>query len=454
MNTNKKGFTLAELLIVVAVIAVLVAVAIPTFTNQLEKSRQSVDVTNLRNAYAAAKIIEIDGYFVDHMDSDTVKYVKRPQSLPSGAKLLEYPTPLYYNPKSNEYTTNLKALQDAGIVPYGKAASTNVLVDVSALEEIGIQYQPGKLSANAPSYSAVTLSGGSGSEETEDAEKNAYANNISSAIVVLYAPNGKLYQGGYVGVKDKTDSEILKAVTKLPVLIDVDENDTTYSDLENTLEDVNSFQPTKKSDITVTLVNDSEKWKVSKIDKTKMTDLVSTSTGFEIIGYDLVSYPSWIKLTSTTSKGVTTYSLAIEPNNVTLDKPDDISGEIVVKVTGHRTAAADGEDTVDTNKQYTATVRIPYASKSNLKVDWSEVKLSATTLDVTVTGTKESLTVKYNNGKNDEALTSTYTITATPTGITSKGVTATVSGTVPAFLTLAENSVTVSTKVRFRRSAQ
>jgi type IV pilus assembly protein PilA len=49
---NKKGFTLAELLIVVAIIAVLVAIAIPVFTSQLEKSRESTDAANIRNAYA------------------------------------------------------------------------------------------------------------------------------------------------------------------------------------------------------------------------------------------------------------------------------------------------------------------------------------------------------------------------------------------------------------------
>ena len=39
---NKRGFTLAELLIVVAIIAVLVAISIPIFTTQLEKSRDAV----------------------------------------------------------------------------------------------------------------------------------------------------------------------------------------------------------------------------------------------------------------------------------------------------------------------------------------------------------------------------------------------------------------------------
>ena len=49
---NKKGFTLAELLIVVAIIAVLVAIAIPIFTSQLEKSREATDAANIRSAYA------------------------------------------------------------------------------------------------------------------------------------------------------------------------------------------------------------------------------------------------------------------------------------------------------------------------------------------------------------------------------------------------------------------
>ena len=52
MKKNNKGFTLAELLIVVAIIAVLVAIAIPIFTAQLEKSREATDLANVRSAYA------------------------------------------------------------------------------------------------------------------------------------------------------------------------------------------------------------------------------------------------------------------------------------------------------------------------------------------------------------------------------------------------------------------
>lgn len=52
MKKNNKGFTLAELLIVVAIIAVLVAIAIPVFTSQLEKAREATDKANLRAAYA------------------------------------------------------------------------------------------------------------------------------------------------------------------------------------------------------------------------------------------------------------------------------------------------------------------------------------------------------------------------------------------------------------------
>lgn len=64
---NKKGFTLAELLVVVAIIGVLVAVSIPIFTAQLEKAREATDLANMR----AAKAVAVAEYLED--DSATWK---------------------------------------------------------------------------------------------------------------------------------------------------------------------------------------------------------------------------------------------------------------------------------------------------------------------------------------------------------------------------------------------
>ena len=59
---SSKGFTLMEMLIVVAIIAVLVAIAIPTFTTSLNKARVATDEANIRSGYAAfmAKIMSED----------------------------------------------------------------------------------------------------------------------------------------------------------------------------------------------------------------------------------------------------------------------------------------------------------------------------------------------------------------------------------------------------------
>lgn len=53
LRKNEKGFTLAELLIVVAIIGVLVAISIPIFTSQLKKAHLATNQANARAAYAA-----------------------------------------------------------------------------------------------------------------------------------------------------------------------------------------------------------------------------------------------------------------------------------------------------------------------------------------------------------------------------------------------------------------
>ena len=60
---NKKGFTLVELVIVIAVIAILAAVLIPTFSNVVQKANASKELQQVTNAYkeALAETLADDG---------------------------------------------------------------------------------------------------------------------------------------------------------------------------------------------------------------------------------------------------------------------------------------------------------------------------------------------------------------------------------------------------------
>ena len=64
-NTNKKGFTIVELVIVIAVIAILAAVLIPTFASIIKKANQSADqqaVANMNKLLAVSdKAEDVDG---------------------------------------------------------------------------------------------------------------------------------------------------------------------------------------------------------------------------------------------------------------------------------------------------------------------------------------------------------------------------------------------------------
>ncbi len=70
---NKKGFTLAELLIVVAIIAILIAIAIPAFGGALDNAKLQTDHANIRSAYAIAQAATLQGgIFLDGADTMTL----------------------------------------------------------------------------------------------------------------------------------------------------------------------------------------------------------------------------------------------------------------------------------------------------------------------------------------------------------------------------------------------
>ena len=60
MKRNKKGFTIVELVIVIAVIAILAAVLIPTFTSLINKANISADQQAVRQMNTALAIDEAE----------------------------------------------------------------------------------------------------------------------------------------------------------------------------------------------------------------------------------------------------------------------------------------------------------------------------------------------------------------------------------------------------------
>lgn len=65
---NKKGFTLMEMLIVVAIIVILVAISVPTFTANLDQSKKATDDANMRAAKSAAVVYNLENPIASDTD--------------------------------------------------------------------------------------------------------------------------------------------------------------------------------------------------------------------------------------------------------------------------------------------------------------------------------------------------------------------------------------------------
>lgn len=95
-KNNRKGFTIVELVIVIAVIAILAAVLIPTFAGIVEKANESKALQEAKNAYTADLAL-LDG--VVEKDAKGDAYVKTKDSALDTKK-----TYYTYSEESNKYS--------------------------------------------------------------------------------------------------------------------------------------------------------------------------------------------------------------------------------------------------------------------------------------------------------------------------------------------------------------
>ena len=71
-KTNNKGFSLVELIVVIAIMAVLIGVLAPTFTKYVEQSRRSTDIQNAEAIKTAMLAALADGEITGSGTSITV----------------------------------------------------------------------------------------------------------------------------------------------------------------------------------------------------------------------------------------------------------------------------------------------------------------------------------------------------------------------------------------------
>ncbi len=91
------GFTIAELLVVVAIVGVLVAISIPVFTGQMEKAREATDAANIRSAYAVVMSKVIVG------EDGGIEKVPLKQKLDHWQSVFDFPAETVGEPTANGF---------------------------------------------------------------------------------------------------------------------------------------------------------------------------------------------------------------------------------------------------------------------------------------------------------------------------------------------------------------
>lgn len=114
MKKNKKGFTIVELVIVIAVIAILAAVLIPTFTTVVKSSRESAVKEEARNS--------------------VITYMADNQGMVTGLEDVEEWTLYQKDGADDIYVYSDQVKYEGYIVVYDKTGNYKELIEAKALD--------------------------------------------------------------------------------------------------------------------------------------------------------------------------------------------------------------------------------------------------------------------------------------------------------------------------------
>ena len=134
---NRKGFTLVEMLVVVAIIAILVAISIPLVSQALEKARDATDQANERAAKAEVLLA-----YLGTSDINGITSYNAGEESPTG--------PIYYDAITGRLTTTKPAA-------YGKCTYTTGTAHYTGLATNGAPNSGKVLQASWTSDGVVTL---------------------------------------------------------------------------------------------------------------------------------------------------------------------------------------------------------------------------------------------------------------------------------------------------------